>query len=91
MARQADVRVVIQNLTPRGPITPTIIEVVKEPTAHIDMIQVAVAAFGLTGVIMGSAAVAGLVAGAAFIWYRRRGPASTVESRGYEHNFFRAH
>jgi hypothetical protein len=25
----------------------------------------------------------------AFIWYRRRGPASTIESRGYQHNFFR--
>jgi hypothetical protein len=81
---------VIQNVTPQGPITPTIIEVVKEPTASIDMIQVAVAAFGLTGVIMASAAVAGLVAGAAFIWYRRRGPASTIEARGHEHNLFRS-
>lgn len=81
----------IQNFTPKGPFTPSIIEVVKEPVAHIDMIQVAVAAFGLLGVIMGTAAVAGLVAGAAFIWYRRRRPASTVESRGYDHNFFRAH
>jgi hypothetical protein len=82
---------VIQNVTPpQGPITPTIIEVVKEPAASIDMIQVAVAAFGLTGVIMASAAVAGLVAGAAFIWYRRRRPASTIEARGHEHNFFRS-
>lgn len=80
----------IQNVTPRGPITPTIIEVVKEPAASIDMIQVAVAAFGLTGVIMASAAVAGLVAGAVFIWYRRRRPASTIEARGHEHNFFRS-
>ena len=54
------------------------------------MIQVAVAAFGLTGVIMASAAVAGLVAGAVFIWYRRRRPASTIEARGHEHNFFRS-
>ena len=81
----------IQNVTPpQGPITPTIIEVVKEPTASIDMIQVAVAAFGLTGVIMASAAVAGLLAGALFIWYRRRQPASTIEARGHEHNLFRA-
>lgn len=80
----------IQNVTPRGPITPTIIEVVKEPAASIDMIQVAVAAFGLTGVIMASATVAGLLAGALFIWYRRRRPASTIEARGHEHNFFRA-
>jgi hypothetical protein len=81
---------VIQNVAPQGPITPSIIEVVKEPTASIDMIQVAVAAFGLTGVIMASAAVAGLVAGALFIWYRRRGPASTIEARGHEHNLFRS-
>ena len=80
----------IQNAAPAGAITPSIVEVIKEPTASIDMIQVAVAAFGLTGVIMGSAAVAGLVAGAAFIWYRRRGPASTIEARGHEHNFFRS-
>ena len=79
-----------QNAPPAGPITPTIIEVVKEPTASIDMIQVAVAAFGLTGVIMASAAVAGLLAGALFIWYRRRRPASTIEARGHEHNLFRA-
>ena len=80
----------IQNTTPQGPITPTIIEVVKEPAASIDMIQVAVAAFGLTGVIMASATVAGLVAGALFIWYRRRRPASTIEARGHQHNFFRS-
>jgi nitrate reductase gamma subunit len=81
---------VIQNVTPRGPITPTIIEVIEEPASSIDMIQVAIAAFNLTGVIMAGAAVAGLVAGVAFIWYRRRRPASTIEARGYDHNFFRA-
>ena len=54
------------------------------------VIVVPVAAFGLIGVIMASAAVAGLVAGAAFIWYRRRRPASTIEARGHEHNFFRS-
>jgi hypothetical protein len=80
---------VIQNAPPLGPITPTIVEVIKEPTASIDMIQVAVAAFGLTGAIMASAVVAGLVAGAVFIWYRRRGPASTIEARGHQHNLFR--
>jgi uncharacterized membrane-anchored protein len=82
---------VIQNVPPPAPITPTIVEVVKEPTASIDMIQVAVAAFGLTGVIMAAALVAGLLAGALFIWYRRRRPASTIEARGHEHNLFRAH
>ena len=55
------------------------------------MIQVAVAAFGLTGVIMAAAVVAGLLAGALFIWYRTRRPATTIEARNQEHNFFRAH
>lgn len=81
----------IQNVPPAVPITPTIVEVVNEPAASIDMIQVAVAAFGLTGLIMAAALVAGLLAGALFIWYRRRRPVSTIEARGHEHNLFRAH
>jgi hypothetical protein len=80
---------VIQNASPPDAITPTIIEVMKEPAASIDMIQVAVAAFGLTGVIMVAALVAGLLAGALFIWYRRGRPATTIEARGGQHNFFR--
>jgi hypothetical protein len=82
---------VIQNLPPSAPITPTIVEIVKEPAASIDMIQVAVAAFGLTGLIMAAALVAGLLAGALFILYRRRRPVSTIEARGHEHNLFRVH
>ena len=78
----------MQNLPPGQPIT--IIEVIKEPASSIDMIQVAVAAFGLTGVIMAAAVVAGLTAGALFIWYRRGRPATTIEARGGEHNLFRA-
>lgn len=78
-----------QNSTPPEAITPTIVEVVEEPTTAIDMIQVALAAFELTGIIMVSAVVAGLLAGVLFIWYRRRRAASTIEARGYEHNFFR--
>ena len=81
----------MQNVSPVHPITPTIIQVVpQEPSNTIDMIQVTVAAFGLTGLIMAAAVVAGLVAGALFIWYRRRQPASTIEARNHEHNFFRA-
>jgi len=79
---------VIQNVTPGQ--TVRIIEIVREPTAPIDMIQVSIAAFGLTGLIMGSAVVAGLLAGALYIWYRRRGPVSTIEARGHDHNLFRA-
>ena len=78
----------IQNVTPGQPVR--IIEVVREPTASIDMIQVSVAAFGLTGLIMASAAVAGLLAGALYIWYRSRRAVSTIEARGHQHNFFRA-
>jgi hypothetical protein len=81
----------MQNVGPIQPITPTIVvENTPEPTASIDMIQVAVAAFGLTGFIMAAALAAGLVAGALFIWYRRRRPVSTIEARGGEHNLFRA-
>jgi uncharacterized membrane-anchored protein len=80
----------MQNVTPPQPITPTIVEVVKEPTGGIDMIHVAVAAFGLTGVIMAAAVVAGLLAGALFIWYRTRRPATTIEARNHQHNFFRS-
>jgi hypothetical protein len=79
---------VIQNVTPGQPVR--IIETVREPTASIDMIQVSVAAFGLTGLIMASAAVAGLLAGAFYIWYRSRRPVSTIEARGHQHNFFRS-
>jgi hypothetical protein len=81
---------VIQNTSPPGAITPTLIEVVEEPAAAIDMIHVALAAFELIGVIIAGAVVAGLLAGGLFIWYRRRRAASTIEARGYEHNFFRA-
>lgn len=79
----------MQNVTPDA-ITPRIIEISRAPSGSIDMIQVAVAAFGLTGVIMAAAVVAGLLAGALFIWYRTRHPATTIEARNHEHNFFRA-
>lgn len=78
----------MQNTTPGQAVT--IVEVVKEPTSSIGMIEVAVAAFGLTGVIMAAALVAGLIAGAVFIWYRKRRPATTIEARGGEHNLFRS-
>ena len=53
------------------------------------MIDVAVGAFGLTGVIMGAAAVAGLLAGALFIWYRSRRPITIIEARGGQHDLFK--
>jgi hypothetical protein len=75
---------------PPEPITPTIIEIVKEPSASISMIEVALAAFGLTGVIMLAAILAGLIAGGVIIWFRRQRPVSTIEARGHQHNLFRA-
>jgi hypothetical protein len=75
---------------PSSPPPITIVEVVKEPTASIGMIQVALAAFGLTGVIMIAAVLVGLLAGAVIIWFRRQRPITTIEARGHEHNLFRA-
>jgi hypothetical protein len=75
---------------PAEPIVPRIIDVVQEPSASISMIEVALAAFGLTGVIMLLAVLAGLIAGGLIIWFRRRRPITTIEARGHEHNLFRA-
>jgi hypothetical protein len=72
-------------------ITPTIVQVVKDPPAQqISMIDVAVGAFGLTGVIMVAALAAGLIAGALIVWYRMRRPITLIEARGGDHNLFRA-
>jgi hypothetical protein len=73
------------------PITPTIVQIVKPaPSQGISMIDVTLSAFGLTGVIMVAALVAGLLAGAFFIWYRARHPITLIEARGGEHNLFRS-
>ena len=73
------------------PITPTIVQIVPEkPAAELSMIDVALAAFGLTGVIMVAAIVAGLLAGALFIWYRKKRAITIIEERGHQHNLFRA-
>ena len=73
------------------PITPTIVQIVPDkPREEIGMIDVAVASFGLTGVIMVAAIIAGLAAGAAYIWYRSKHAVSTIEARGNSHNLFRS-
>ncbi len=54
------------------------------------MVDVAVAAFGVTGIIMAAAVIAGLSAGALFIWFRSKRAVSTIEARGHQHNLFRA-
>lgn len=73
------------------PITPTIVQVIPEqPRTEIGMVDVAVASFGVTGVIMVAALVAGLSAGIGYIWYRSKRAVSTIEERGHQHNLFRA-
>ena len=73
------------------PLTPTIVQIVPEKrAAELSMIDVALAAFGLTGVIMVAALVAGLAAGALFIWFRKRRAITIIEERGHQHNLFRA-
>lgn len=76
---------------PGGPIpTVTIVEVRNPPTPELSMIDVAVGAFGLTGVIMAAAVVAGLLAGVLFIWYRSRRAITIIEARGGQHDLFKA-
>jgi hypothetical protein len=84
--------VLLQQPTPAVPdaIMPTIVEIVKEPAPELSMIDVALAAFGLTGVIMAAAIVAGITAGALFIWYRSRRAITVIESRGGQHDLFKA-
>ncbi|MDP2317944.1 MAG: hypothetical protein Q8O42_01205 [Acidobacteriota bacterium] len=80
----------MQEPQPNTP-TVTIVQVVTDdPAKELGMIDVSVAAFGLTGVLMVSALVAGLLAGALFIWYRSRRPITIIEARGNQHNLFRA-
>jgi len=68
----------------------TIVQIAPEqPARELSMIDVSLAAFNLTGVIMVAALVAGLAAGAAYIWYRSRHAITTIEARG-GHNLFRS-
>ncbi len=71
-------------------ITPTIVvQTSTKPSPELSMIDVAVAAFGLTGVIMAAALVAGILAGVLFIWYRSRHAITIIEARGGQHDFFK--
>jgi hypothetical protein len=73
-----------------GTPTVTIVQIDREDAAkEIGMIDVSVAAFGLTGVIMVAAIIAGLSAGALFIWYRSKHAITIIEARGNQHNLFR--
>ena len=53
------------------------------------MIDVALAAFNLSGAIMVAALIAGLLAGVGYVWFRKRHAVTTIEARGGNHNFLR--
>ena len=77
-------------VTQEQPITPTIVQIVKDqPREEISMIDVALAGFGLTGVIMVAALVTGILAGGFYIWFRSRRAVSTIEARGHSANLLR--
>ena len=61
----------------------------QQPARELSMIDVSIAAFGLTGLIMAAALIAGLLAGAGYIWYRSRRAITLIEARGHQHNLFR--
>ena len=68
----------------------TIVQIAPDqPARELSMIDVSLAAFGLTGVIMAAALIAGLIAGAGYIWYRSRRAITIIEARGHQHNLFR--
>jgi hypothetical protein len=69
--------------------TVTIVEVISPPSPGLSTIDFAVGAFGLSGAIMGVAAVTGIVAGIIFTWYRSRQPITTSEARGGQHDLFK--
>ena len=68
----------------------TIVQIAPEPAREVSMIDVSLAAFGLTGVIMVAALIAGLLAGAGYIWYRSKRAVTIIEERGGNHNLFRS-
>lgn len=79
-----------QTVNQDEPVTVTIVQVDQQArSAELSMIDVAVAAFGLTGAIMVAAIIAGLGAGALFIWYRSKRAITIIEERGHQHNLFR--
>jgi hypothetical protein len=70
-------------------VTPVIRTGLQEPTPEVSMIDVALAAFNLTGAIMVAALIAGLLAGVGYVWFRKRRAVTTIEARGGNHNFLR--
>lgn len=71
------------------PITPVVITGLQQRAPEVGMIEVALAAFEVIGVIMAAAVIAGLLAGAAYVWYRTRHAVTVIEARGNNPNFLR--
>jgi hypothetical protein len=71
------------------PVTPVLRTGIQEPAREVSMIDVTLSAFTLTGLIMTAALVAGLLAGAAYVWFRTRHAVTVIEARGNNHNFLR--
>lgn len=69
--------------------TVTIVEVINPPTPELGMIDVAVAAFNLTGYIMVAALVAGVLCGVLYTWFRSRRAITIIEARGGQHDLFK--
>jgi|NOAtaT_6_FD_contig_51_3741311_length_452_multi_4_in_0_out_0_1 hypothetical protein len=69
--------------------TVTIVERIGQPLPKMSTIDVAIGAVGFTSLIIVAAAVAGVVAGALYVWFRSRGPVSIIEARGGKHDLFK--
>jgi hypothetical protein len=63
------------------PITPVIVQVVEAPTRETGVVEVLMGAIGLTGVLLLTALVLGLVCGAVFVALRK-----IQERRGRVHD-----
>jgi hypothetical protein len=70
-------------------VTPVYRTGVQEPAREVSMVDVTVSAFHLTGLIMAGALLAGLLAGATYVWFRKGRAVTTIEARGNNHNFLR--
>lgn len=71
------------------PITPVVRTGTAAPSREVSMIDVTVSAFTLTGLIMGGALIAGVLAGVLYVRYRSHRAITVIEERGGNHNFLR--
>lgn len=71
------------------PVTPVVRTGAPDASREVSMIDVTVSAFELTGFIMAGALIAGLLAGVAYVWFRKGRPVTVIEARGGNHNLLR--